>query len=72
MVYTRAFNHSFLNLEQGYFMLCFAWENHSKRVSSFLFLSHGGYGAAITKKLEQKGRKLVLQVEEISIFWPGY
>ena len=42
------------------------WENHSNRVSSFLFLPHGGNGAAITKKLEQKGRKLVLPVEEIS------
>ena len=44
------------------------WENHSNRVSSFLFLPHGGNGAAITKKLEQKDRKLVLPVEEISIF----
>ena len=48
------------------------WENHSKRVSSFLFLSHGGNGAAITKKLEQKGRRLVLRDEEISFSRPGY
>ena len=45
----------------------FIWENRTNRVSTFLFLPHGGNGAAITKKIEQKDRKLVLPVEEISI-----
>ena len=43
------------------------WEFPSVRVNSFQILPHGHDGAAITKKLGQTFRKLVLPVGKIGI-----
>ena len=49
---------------EGNSFSCVQWEDPSVRLNGFHFLPHGQDGTAVTKKLEQKCRKPLLQTGE--------